>query len=223
MRKLYLFGDFAENFRIVSRSFVLSSGAESARIAVLMQGEKGWQEYFSQYEEIFKYHGAREVFPIFPENDSTELKEDQIKDIAGASGIFMCGGNTFRYIKIYTNEKCSQIIKEKYYSEIPYGGLSAGAILATRFGFLKNCSVKPHFTEKKRFGELIRKMNSSNSSFGFGIDGSICLEITNEKEFEVKGKGNFFLFKQYNKRHFEFDIYKPDMKFILNLSKNIKS
>lgn len=211
MRKLFLYGGIDEkDFAETTLEFVKAIG-ENPKIAVLMHGEKGWEEYFSIYKSAFIANGAREVYPIYPQNSNFEIAPKQIIHLQNANGIFVCGGYTFRYIKIYAESVCADIIREKYNSGMPYGGLSAGAILTIRLGFLKNISLKPHFTDQSKFYDLIKKMRKSKTRFGFGIDDKMWLKVINETEFSLHGKNSFYLFER-NDEDFKFKIYHSGMK-----------
>ena len=106
---------------------------------------------------------------------------------------------------------------------VPYGGLSAGAILSIRLGFLNNCCIKPHFSEKKRFQELIKKMRTSSAEYGLGIDSSICLEIVNEKDVKVFGKGRLYFFSRLTNNHYDLKVYRPNSSFVCGLDEAEKN
>jgi len=218
LRKLYLFGDFTENFKKTCKNFITSSGGNSSEIALLMQGENGWQKFYDQYYRCFKKWGVEKVFPIFPERERLSLSKSHKDEIKRATGIFICGGYTYRYIKIYTQPETAELIRLKYLQGIPYAGLSAGAILSLRLGLLPNCSLKPHFSKKKRFFELIKKMKATKSAFGLGIDSGICLEIIDERDCKLYGEGYVYLFHKKTESSFEMNLYKPSKGFICNFS-----
>jgi len=65
-----------------------------------------------------------------PAGDTTELGAEALSHLRACSGIFMGGGDTRRYRQIYVLGEAGAIIKERYMAGIPYGGMSAGALLA---------------------------------------------------------------------------------------------
>ncbi|MBN2461919.1 MAG: Type 1 glutamine amidotransferase-like domain-containing protein [Candidatus Cloacimonetes bacterium] len=213
MRKLYLFGDCCDNFRSTCRQFILAAGGSSAEIALLMQGERNWKESFTRYRDLLHQMDIRQVWPVFPKGEECTLSNRDMENIEHASGILMTGGYTYRYIKIYTENEISSLIESRYRSGIPFAGVSAGAILSIRLGFLPNAALKPHFSEKKRFTELINKMISSKSGFGFGIDDGICVQILEEKDVEVYGKGRLYLLKRMQENQFECWVLTSGSKF----------
>jgi len=134
------------------------------------------------------------------------------KQLAGmlkdATGILVLGGNAHFYQKMYATPEISTLILEKYNSNIPYAGVSAGAILTIKLGLVKNIAIKPHFSEKKRFNELIRKMKKNKVTYGFGLDNNISLKIIDNNEIKALGKDSFYLFSRENNNEYQFKILK---------------
>ncbi len=194
MRELFLLSDFGEQSTTFLSHFIKSSGADRSRIAFLMQGEKNWEKHFFDYKRIFSSKNTLDFFPIFPEK-KLSFSEKMIDKLQQATGIFVGGGYMFRYIQAYTAEPLCSIIKRQYLAGIPYAGLSAGAILSNRLGILPQFAIKPHFNTKKRFSELLKKMKANRAKFGLGLDDGIFVEIYNEQEMKIFGKGSCYLFR----------------------------
>ncbi|MCR4404624.1 MAG: Type 1 glutamine amidotransferase-like domain-containing protein [Candidatus Acetothermia bacterium] len=74
--------------------------------------------------------GVREVIPIAPLGDELKLSPSQIAELRRCSAVFVGGGDTRRYHQIYVLSEARAIIRELYASGIPYGGVSAGALIA---------------------------------------------------------------------------------------------
>jgi len=214
--KLFLYSDFEKSFSQHCRKFIKESGNEDARIAVLMQGGDGYEKYFHQYEEMLKMFNPREIFPIIPGQDGFTFSEESYGKLKSASGILVCGGNMFRYFQLYGNSKMGELIQKKYNSGTPYAGLSAGAILTTHLGILKNFSIKPHFTALHRFDELLKKMRKNKTEFGLGIDDGIRVEIEDNKIWKITGSGSLYLFSKKEDRYC-FRIYNDGDKLEMEL------
>ncbi|MDN5354985.1 MAG: cyanophycinase [Candidatus Cloacimonadota bacterium] len=202
-RKLFLISEVTANFSEICRKFVLAAGGEHARIAYLMQGDKNWQKYFDEYKEYFEKYKPASINPIFP-NQSNDLTATMYSNLEKATGIFVGGGYTFRYINAYTQQQICQLILQKYNSGTIYAGLSAGAILTIRLGILPNFAIKPHFTRRNRLLELAKKVNKAK--YGLGIDDGCWLEVTDETEFKIFGVGNCYFFTKKATNHFNLQI-----------------
>lgn len=212
-RKLFLISDLTETFSEFCRYFVKSCGGSQACIAFLMQGEQDWARYFEQYEAYFRKSELSDFFPVFPDNEFN-FKPEMIDRLASATGIFVGGGNTFRYIKAYAESPLAELIRTKYLAGIPYAGLSAGAILTVRLGFLPGFVIKPHFKQKNRFFELIDKMKTDARKLGLGMDDGMWIEISDDRNFNFHGDGKCYLFRMFDSHKFEIEIFNSDMTMI---------
>ena len=220
-RKLFLISDYADNFDKYAARFVQATGGKKAEIAFLMQGGRNWEQYFLQYKESFMKSSPMDFFPVYPD-DEYEYEPEMVKKLKRATGIFIGGGHTFRYIRAYAESELTPIILKKYKLGIPYGGLSAGAILAVRLRILKKIVLKPHFSQQNRFFELQKKIKKSKAYFGLGLDDGIWLEIKDETDGLVCGKGNCYHCSKTETGEFKFKIYHPGDK-ILFKAKEISS
>ena len=217
-RKLFLISDYADNFDKYAASLVQAAGGKEARIAFLMQGGRDWEKYFLQYKKSFMKSSPLDFFPVFPD-DEYEYEPIMVKKLKKATAIFVGGGHTFRYIRAYAESELTPIILKKYRSGIPYGGLSAGAILAVRLGILKKVILKPHFSQQNRFFELQKKIKKRKAIFGLGLDDGIWLEIDDETEGLVCGKGNCYHCSKTETGEFKFKIYHPGEKILFKSMK----
>ena len=129
MRRIFLYGDIADNFEAVSAPFVQAAGGHSARIALLLAGGPDWEDYVPRYRDPWMRLGAAEVVPIVPVGDPAELSAEALSRLRRCSGIFIGGGDTRRYHEIYTRTGVREVIQELYQAGIPYGGVSAGALI----------------------------------------------------------------------------------------------
>lgn len=128
MKQLFLYGGVASNFEAVSRPFVAAAGSSSAKIALLMQGGSDWEKYVPRYKDPWMRNGAAEIIPIVP-NRQLELDQETIARLASCSGVFVGGGDTRIYHQVYVRSEAGGLIRRLYQSGIPYGGVSAGALI----------------------------------------------------------------------------------------------
>ena len=142
MKRLFLYGDVADNFGTTSIPFVEAAGGRAARIALLLAGGAGWERYVNVYRDPWMRQGAAEVLPIAPDGDSTDLGEEAVSQLRSCSGIFVGGGDMLRYQQIYACPEMRAIICELYESGVPYGGASAGAQICPEACILGGSSVR---------------------------------------------------------------------------------
>ncbi|MCW4020038.1 MAG: Type 1 glutamine amidotransferase-like domain-containing protein [Candidatus Bathyarchaeota archaeon] len=66
-----------------------------------------------------------------PVKDSIELSEEAVSYLSQCTGFFIAGGDTRKYHRVYANLEIATIIRERYQSGVPFGGVSAGALIST--------------------------------------------------------------------------------------------
>ena len=142
MKRLFLYGDVADNFGTTSIPFVEAAGGRAAKIALLLTGGPGWDRYVAVYRDPWMRAGAAEVIPIAPHGDATDLGVEAVSQLRSCSGIFVGGGDMHRYQRIYACPEIRTIICELYESGVPYGGASAGAQICTEACILGGSSVR---------------------------------------------------------------------------------
>lgn len=125
MRSIFLYGDVGDNFCENIKPF-LNSCNPNGDIALLMMNKES-----KKYEELYGIpitKNGRTYKAIYPIQG--EVCREDLENIYNASGILMAGGFPKVYSDIYTLGTTGELIRKKYYSDIPYAGVSAGAILA---------------------------------------------------------------------------------------------
>jgi len=124
---VFLYGDVSANFATVSEPFVKASGGKESRIVLLMLPHS--QQYEARYRKAWRSAGAGEVVSILP-SDHLSLERDQVRSLKRSTGLFMSGGDTALYQRIYGTKSVARLIRELHASGVPYGGVSAGAMMA---------------------------------------------------------------------------------------------
>jgi cyanophycinase len=147
MRRLFLFSNLADNFEAVSTGFVEAAGGSSARIALLLAGGPDWERYVPRYRDPWIHLGAAEVIPIAPLGDDLRLDVSQINQLKRCSGVFIGGGDTRKYQMIYVGTEAGAIIRDLYQLGIPFGGVSAGALISTESCVVRGCKVTTEANE----------------------------------------------------------------------------
>ena len=127
---LFLYGDVRANFASVSEPFVKACGGKRSKIALLMLPRS--RRFEGPYRDAWRKAGAGEVTAICPPR-SLALKTEHIRTLNQSTGVFMSGGPTALYQRIYGTRIVSRAIRNLYDSGVPYGGVSAGAMMACTF------------------------------------------------------------------------------------------
>lgn len=137
MRRLFFYGGRADNFITTSQPFISAAGGRNARIALLFpSGAEGWDRNLAWYCDPWRELGAKEIIPVHPADGVDELTEADLREISRATGIFMCGGDTRLYHRVYAQGPAKAALRAAYESGVPYAGLSAGALIAP-----ETCSI----------------------------------------------------------------------------------
>jgi cyanophycinase len=175
-----------------------AAGGPEAAIALLMQDAQGWGKHKDEYLRSFVLRGATNLFAITPDGRGLLDVDEALAKLHPASGIFIGGGHTPTYHRLYATEPIRSAIRERYYSGIPVAGLSAGAIITTQvcvldpersneapqvvdgLGLLKGAVVEAHFAERNALPDLVSAMATTRTSIGWGIDESACAVFEDE-------------------------------------------
>lgn len=129
IRQLFLFGDQQDNFAETSRPFIESAGGNSARVAMLTASGEKAPPYVERITAPWREIGV-EIVVVGPKKHGGELTEQMVHDLKACTGIFMCGGDTRQYERLYSSSLLKQVICDMYEAGIPYAGVSAGALMA---------------------------------------------------------------------------------------------
>ncbi|MFZ5825682.1 MAG: Type 1 glutamine amidotransferase-like domain-containing protein [Bacillota bacterium] len=128
MRRLFLHGGTFDNFEATSAPFVEAAGGRSARIGLLFTFD--WEPYLDRYRLPFLALGAAEVEVICPPKGGGALDAAALERIRSCTGLYMGGGDTRQYHAIYARGEARAAVREAYWRGIPFGGFSAGALIA---------------------------------------------------------------------------------------------
>lgn len=191
-RLLFLLGASAA-FDVVAEEFAPAAGGCDSNIALLMQGGRGWEKYVPEYTQPWIQRGVSRYYPIVPREDGT-LDLDAISaKLREATGIFIGGGQTLTYHRLYATEPIRSILLESYHKGIPIAGCSAGALIAPEIcvvppdetedgsikivaglGLVSDLIVGVHFTERKALPSVLEAMVKTQTQTGWGIDEPAC-------------------------------------------------
>ncbi|MCP4536069.1 MAG: type 1 glutamine amidotransferase-like domain-containing protein [Chloroflexi bacterium] len=189
---LFLIGDTVAN-DAVAQAFVPAAGGSDAKIAVLLQNSAGWENYKSKYIEPWIQRGIFQIEPITPDENGTLDLTAVSAILRDATGIFICGGHTPTYHRLYATEPIRSIIRERYHDGVPVAGVSAGALISlencvlpadetgdTRLkivsglGLVNDIVIGVHFTERNDLPNVLDVMLQTQTRTAWGIDEPAC-------------------------------------------------
>ena len=191
-RLLFLLGGSAA-YDAVAEEFIPAAGGRDATIALLMQGGSGWEKYVPEYTQPWIRRGVSRHYPIVPDENGTLALDAVSARLREATGIFIGGGHTPTYHRLYATESIRSIIRERYGAGVPVAGVSAGALIALEkcvlspdetgdaalrivagLGLASDLIVGVHFTELNGLPTVLEAMAQTRTKTGWGIDEPAC-------------------------------------------------
>lgn len=208
MKLLYLFS-LINNYTLPNfKDFLEESCQGNYHLVVLMQIKEQRRTLLELIKQTNVDLDVERIHFIAPDINDKQAPKHLEENLKQATGILVLGGNAHFYQKMYATPEISHLILTKYHSQVPYAGISAGAILAINLNLVNDMAIKPHFSEKKRFNELINKMKKNKVKYGLGIDDNITLKIIDNNEIKCVGKDSLYLFSRENNNQYNFKILK---------------
>ncbi len=169
--------------------FCAACGGASAEIAILGQSRAGLEKHGNGILQPMQAQGVCKFTWIAPEDDGQMDWAAAAETIQQASGIFICGGNTAVYHKLYVQSPLAGIIRKRFLAGVPLAGVSAGALISMEqlrlspdetggeglrlvrgLGLVSGFVIAVHYSEQGLQTELREVMRRSGSRLGYGID-----------------------------------------------------
>jgi cyanophycinase len=195
---------------ILRRFVEVAGGAEDARIAVIPTASS-LADTGSRYEKLFLRLGARkvDVLPFSERGDAG--REDWLRVLGLATGIFLTGGNQLRISTILGGTPVAKAIRRRNARGVAVGGTSAGAAilsehmiafgeegstpragaatLAPGFGLTNRVIIDQHFRQRDRLGRLLAALAYNPFAVGVGLDEDTAAFIDPGDTLHVVGAG----------------------------------
>ena len=192
-RLLFLIGGSGA-YDAVAEAFIPAAGGADSKIAVLLQGDEGWAKHKPEYVQPWTRRGVSQYYPIVPDEAGALDLEAASVTLRDATGIFIGGGHTPTYHRLYATEPIRSVIRERYHDNVPVAGVSAGALIA-----LVNCVLTPdetgdtrlnivaglglvgdliigvHFTGRNDLPNVLDAMAQTRTKTALGIDEPACV------------------------------------------------
>lgn len=178
---------------MVAEEFVPAAGGRDATIVLLMQGGHGWEKWVPEYTEPWIRRGVSRYYPIVPDENGTLDLDTVSAKLREATGIFIGGGHTPTYHRLYATEPIRSVLRESYHKGVPIAGVSAGALIAPEIcvlppdetndgslqiaaglGLVSDLIVGVHFTELNALPSVLEAMARTKTRSGWGIDEPAC-------------------------------------------------
>ncbi len=205
--------------RTVLAAFVRRAGGQEARIAVIPTASSIGPEVIEVYGAVFRALGAADVFGVQPESRGHAADPAVVGRLAGATGIFMTGGNQLKLSAVLCGTPFGAEILAAHGRGVTVGGTSAGASIqsshmvalgsggatpkqrmtqvAAGLGLLEGCVIDQHFEQRNRYGRLLMIVSQSPQLLGIGVDEDTAAVITHdtgEPLLSVIGRGAVTIF-----------------------------
>jgi len=127
-----------------SRPFVRACGGKDARIGLLMIPD--FRQHEEKCRQVLVAAGAGEIDTIVPPANLV-LEDEQLRTLKRFTGLFMAGGAASQYQRIYGTKRVARLIREMHATGTPYGGISAGSMMAADLCDVGSSLVKTRTNE----------------------------------------------------------------------------
>ena len=199
-----------ESRRRILRRFVDLCGGADADIVVIPTASRK-PDTGSRYEDLFDRLDAGKVTSIdFAEREDGG-RDDYLRRLEKANGVFFTGGNQLRISTILGGTAAAKMIRERNAHGVHVAGTSAGASilsehmiafgkegsspragsvrLAPGLGLTNRFIIDQHFRQRDRLGRLVAALAYNPFAIGIGLDEDTAAFIRPDNTLEVEGSG----------------------------------
>lgn len=186
---LFLLGGSPAAYPLYANEFVSAAGGKHATMAVLAQSQSGWEKYKEEITRPWVERGVSRFLPIVPGTHGTLDLPSAQRALQEASGIFIGGGNTPTYQRLFATDPLKSLIRQRHQAGIPVAGISAGALISMEIcqlvqeetgkaalelvpglGLTGGFILGVHFSEWNALAETLEVMRQSKTYLAYGID-----------------------------------------------------
>ena len=194
----------------ILRRFVDLSGGKDARIAVIPTASS-LADTGERYEALFRELGAGRSRSLPFESRTDCDREDWLKKLERATGIFLTGGNQLRLSTTLGGTEVARTIRSLNAGGAHVAGTSAGAAflsehmiaygedgavpranlvtLAPGLGLTNRMVIDQHFRQRDRLGRLLTALAYNPFAIGVGLDEDTAAFVGPDETLEVVGSG----------------------------------
>ena len=199
-----------ESRRRILKRFVGLCGGRDADIVVIPTASRQ-PDTGSRYEDLFDRLEAGRATSVDFAVRADGNRDEFLRRIEDASGIFFTGGNQLRISTILGGTAAAKLIRERNAHGVHVAGTSAGASilsehmiafgkegaspragsvrLAPGLGLTNRFIIDQHFRQRDRLGRLVAALAYNPFAIGIGLDEDTAAFIAPDNTLEVEGSG----------------------------------
>ena len=199
-----------ESRRRILKRFVQLCGGRSARIVIIPTASR-LADTGARYEDLFHRLEAGHAVSIDFQTREDGEREDYLRQIEQATGVFFTGGNQLRISTIVGGTSAAKLIRTRNAEGMHVAGTSAGASilsehmiafgkegsspragsvrLAPGLGLTNRFVIDQHFRQRDRLGRLTAALAFNPFAIGIGLDEDTAAFIGPDNTMEVEGSG----------------------------------
>ena len=199
-----------ESRRQILKRFVKLCGGRDARIVIIPTASRKL-DTGSRYQDLFERleAGSSSIVDFATREDGQ--RDDYLRAIEDASGVFFTGGNQLRISTILGGTAAAKLIRTRNAHGMHVAGTSAGASilsehmiafgkegsspragsvrLAPGLGLTNRFIIDQHFRQRDRLGRLVAALAYNPFAIGIGLDEDTAAFIGPDNTLEVEGSG----------------------------------
>ncbi len=199
-----------ETRRQILKRFVQLCGGRDAEIAIVPTASR-LADTGARYEELFGRLEAGRAISVDISERADGQKDEVLRALESASGVFFTGGNQLRISTILGGTPAAKLIREQNARGVHVAGTSAGASilsehmiafgkegsspragsvrLAPGLGLTNRFIIDQHFRQRDRLGRLVAALAYNPFAIGIGLDEDTAAFIGPDNTLEVEGSG----------------------------------
>ncbi len=194
----------------ILRRFARICGGADALLAIVPTASE-LQETGARYVEVFGELGVRRVKVLPFETRADTERDDWLRTLEEADGVFLTGGNQLRLSTTIGGSPVADMLRDRNAQGQHIAGTSAGAAflsehmiafgtegptpradivtLAPGLGLTRSAIVDQHFRERDRLGRLLTALAYNPRPVGIGLDEDTAAFIDADDRLLVRGSG----------------------------------
>ncbi len=199
-----------ESRRRILKRFVQMCGGRDARIVIIPTASR-LADTGARYEDLFERLESGSAVSIDFQTREDGEREDYLRTLEGATGVFFTGGNQLRITTIMGGTSAAKLIRSANARGMHVAGTSAGASilcehmiafgkegssprggsvrLAPGLGLTNRFIIDQHFRQRDRLGRLTAALAYNPFAIGIGLDEDTAAFIGPDNTLEVEGSG----------------------------------
>jgi len=194
----------------ILRRFVRICGGADAVLAVVPTASE-LPDTGDRYVEVFNEIGVRRVHVLPFENRADTERDDWLRTLEEADGVFLTGGNQLRLSTTIGGSPVANMLRDRNRRGQHIAGTSAGAAflsehmiafgaegstpradivtLAPGLGLTHSVIIDQHFRQRDRLGRLLTALAYNPRPVGIGLDEDTAAFIDSDRRLLVRGSG----------------------------------